>query len=181
MTAADEQLVRDLRSRRSEAAARELYRAYGAELYGFAVRRLGDRGAAEEVLQDVFARAWHHAADYEPARGSVRTWLYGIARNAIVDAERRRGRRPGLAAQDAVEELAADDPIDRALLRWQVQLAFSRLTPEHREVIELSHVQGLLLREIADRKGLALGTVKSRVYYALENMRLALEELGVTP
>lgn len=181
MTAADEQLVRDLRSRRGETAARELYRAYGAELYGFAVQRLGDRGAAEEVVQDVFARAWHHAGDYEPRRGSVRTWLYGIARNAIVDVERRRGRRPRLVADDAVGDVSADEPIERALLRWQVQLAFSRLTPEHREVIELSHVQGLLLREIADRKGLALGTVKSRVYYALRSMRLALEELGVTP
>lgn len=181
MPATDEQLVRDLRSRRGDRAARQLYRAYGRELYGFAVRRLGDPGAAEELVQDVFVRAWRHAGDYEAARGSVRTWLYGIARNAIVDAERRRGRRPALGAGDGGDAPSGDEPVERALLGWQVQHAFSRLTPEHREVILLAHVQGLRLREIAEAKGLAEGTVKSRLYYGLRSMRLALEELGVTP
>ena len=179
MPAYDESLLlRDLRSERGEEAARALYRTYSGELYGFALNRLGDRGLAEEVVQDVFMRVWRHAGDYDAARGSVRTWLYGIARNAIVDLERHRSRRPPLAAREPDGEgTSQDEPIERALLRWQVQSALERLTPEHREVVRLAHLGGLSVKEIADLTGLPAGTVKSRTYYALQNLRLALDEM----
>jgi RNA polymerase sigma-70 factor, ECF subfamily len=179
MPASDESLLlRDLRSDRGEDAARALYRTYSGELYGFALNRLGDRGLAEEVVQDVFMRVWRHAAEYDAGRGSVRTWLYGICRNAIVDLERHRARRPPLAAREPEgEEASHDEPIERALLRWQVQAALERLTPEHREVVRLSHLGGLSVKEIAKLLGLPAGTVKSRTYYALQNMRLALDEM----
>ena len=67
---------------------RALFRLYGGELYGFTLHVLGDRGAAEEIVQEVFLRAWRHAARYDPERAAVRAWLYQIARNAIVDAAR---------------------------------------------------------------------------------------------
>jgi RNA polymerase sigma-70 factor (ECF subfamily) len=70
-----------------------------------------------------------------------------------------------------------DEPIERALLRWQVQAALERLTPEHREVVRLAHLGGLSVKEIAKLLGLPAGTVKSRTYYALQNMRLALDEM----
>ncbi|HEX8122308.1 MAG TPA: sigma-70 family RNA polymerase sigma factor [Solirubrobacteraceae bacterium] len=180
MPAHDESLLlRDLRSDRGEDAARALYRTYSGELYGFALNRLGDRGLAEEVVQDVFLRVWRHAPEYDAGRGSVRTWLYGIARNAIVDLERHRSRRPPMAARDQDDEASAsaDEPIERALLRWQVQAALERLTPEHREVVRLAHLGGLSVKEIADLTGLPSGTVKSRTYYALQNLRLALDEM----
>jgi len=181
MPAGDEQLVRELRGARGEHAALTLYRTYGGELYGFALRRLGDRGLAEELVQDVFLRAWRHSADYDPARGGVRTWLYGIARHAVVDLERRRARRPPMAIADQEPEPDPDDPIERAVLRWQIELALGRLAPEHREVVRLAHFRGLPVKEIAERLGLAEGTVKSRTYYALQSLRLALDELGVAP
>ena len=181
MAASDRKLMRDLATDKDDRAARALYREYSDELYGFAVRRLRDRGGAEEVVQDVFTRAWRHAAEWDPERASVRTWLYGIARNAIVDHERRRGRRLPVAPGDAPEPATADEPIEQAVLRWQVELALSRLRPEHREIVALAHLQGLSVREIAARLKLAEGTVKSRTYYALQSLRLALEELGVTP
>ena len=179
MSTPDESLLlRDLHTDRGEDAARALYRTYSGELYGFAVNRLGDRGLAEEVVQDVFTRLWRHAADYDASRGSVRTWLYGIARNAIVDLERHRARRPPVAAREPDSEGAdEDEPIERALLRWQVQAALERLTPEHREVVRLAHLGGMSVREIADLTGLPEGTVKSRTYYALQNLRLALDEM----
>ncbi len=174
----DSLLLRDLRSRRGEDAARALYRTYSGELFGFALSRLGDRGQAEEVVQDVFTRVWRHAGEYDRRRGSVRTWLYGITRNAIVDLERHRSRRPPIAAREPEEEAAPqDEPIERALLRWQVQSALERLTPEHREVVRLAHLGGLSVKEIADLTGLPSGTVKSRTYYALQNLRLALDEM----
>ena len=178
----DAQLLNALGTRRGEEAARRLYRTYGRELFGFAFQRLGDRALAEELVQDVFTRVWRKAADYDPSRGSVRTWLYGIARNAVIDAERHRARRPPVAphADDGRND-PTDEPIERALLRWQVAQAFERLTPEHREVLRLGHFGGLSVREIASLTGVAEGTVKSRTYYAMRSLRLALEEMEVTP
>ena len=179
MTVADQRLVLALDTGNAEQAARELYRGYGGELYGFALRRLDDRQLAEEVVQDVFTSVWRRARDYDAERGTLRAWLYGIARNAIIDAERRRRRRPRTLADEPPEAASAEDPIERALLRWQMQLALERLTPDHREALRLTHVEGLKLREVAEVLGLPLGTVKSRVYYALQALRLACEELEV--
>jgi len=178
----DGDLVRGLRGKDAQDCARSLYRSYGAELYGFAVNRLGDTHLAEELVQDVFTRAWRSAEQYSPKRGSVRTWLYAIARNALVDAERRRGRRPppppGHEAGEAAHA-GAHEPIERSLLRYQIQLALSRLTFEHRQVLGLVHFRGLSVAEIAALTGLPEGTVKSRLHYAARNFRLALEELEV--
>lgn len=181
MATSDAELVAALDSRRGDRAARALYRTYGPELYGFAQRRLGDGGLAEEVVQDVFTKAWRHAEDYDVDRGSVRTWLYGIARNAVIDAERRRGRRPPPASAEAPDVASDDEPIERAVLRWKIDLALGRLTGEHQEVLRLAHFDGCSLKDIARRTALPLGTVKSRLHYAMANLRLALDELEVTP
>lgn len=179
---ADEHLVRDLGTRRrADAAARALYRGYERELFGFAAHRLGDPALAEEVVQDVFTRIWRGAAGYDASQASVRTWVYAIARNAIVDAERRRGRRPPAARFDQDDEAGAvDEPIERALLRWQIADALARLTPEHREVLRLGRLGGLSVAEIAETLGISPGTVKSRTYYALKNLRLVLDEMEIT-
>lgn len=177
----DASLVKALSGRDSQRAARSLYRSYGGELYGFACQRLGDSGLAEELVQDVFVRAWDHADQFDQRRASVRTWLYAIARNAITDMERRRGRRLGLSSHVGDRE-AADpfEPIEAALLRYQIQMAVARLTSEHRQIITLVHFRGLRLAEVADLTGLPLGTVKSRLHYASHSLQLALDELGVT-
>jgi RNA polymerase sigma-70 factor (ECF subfamily) len=159
---------------------RELYRRYSGELFGFACHALSDRELAEEVVQDVFARAWRRAGSYNPERASVRTWLYAITRHRIVDARRRASVRPALANRDEPpEEEQLEEPLEQAVLRWQLTAALGRLTPEHREVIRLAHYGGLTLREIAERKGIPLGTVKSRTSYALRSLRLVLDEMGV--
>lgn len=159
---------------------RELYRRYSGELFGFACNALGDREVAEEVVQDVFAQAWRAADGYDAERASVRTWLYAIARNRIVDARRRAAARPLLANEVEAEE-GGEDPLERAALRWQLAAALTHLSPDHREVIRLAHYGGLTLREIAERKGIPLGTVKSRTSYALRTLRLVLDEMGVDP
>src|SRR3954453_16287424 len=82
-------------------ALRELYRAYAGELYRFAVNALADRGSAEEIVHDVFTHAWRHADAYDPSCGSVRTWLFEIARNAIIDRRGRFGARAARASDDA--------------------------------------------------------------------------------
>ena len=152
------------------------------ELFGFALNALGERGAAEEIVQEVFTRAWRHAERYDPARGSVRTWLYQIARHAIIDARRRAAVRPALAAARAGGRRGAGGArsIEQAMLGWQVAAALERLTPEHRQMIRLAHFQGLT--HARDRRAHATcrsGTVKSRTWYALRSLRLVLEEMGV--
>jgi RNA polymerase sigma-70 factor (ECF subfamily) len=131
-------------------------------------------------VQEVFTRAWRNADSYDPARGSVRTWLYQIARHAIIDMRRRAAVRPPLA-RELDEPEAAGDAIEQAMLGWQVAAALERLTPEHRQMVRLAHFQGLSVREIAERCGLPPGTVKSRTWYALRSLRLVLEEMGVVP
>ncbi len=158
---------------------RELYRRYSGELFGFACHALGDRELAEEVVQDVFARAWRRAGSYDPERASVRTWLYAIARHRVVDARRRAAVRPALADREQPADEQLEEPLELAVLRWQLAAALARLTPEHREVIRLAHYGGLTLREIAERKGIPLGTVKSRTSYALRSLRLVLDEMEV--
>ena len=178
----DAQLMERLRADATGEALRALYRTYAGELLGFALHGLGERGAAEEVVQEVFTRAWRNADRYDPARGSVRTWLYQIARHAIIDMRRRASARPALAVGESVDEQGVDgDSIEQAMLGWQVAAALERLTPEHRQMIRLAHFQGLSVREIADRCGLPAGTVKSRTWYALRSLRLVLEEMGVVP
>ena len=178
--ATDAQLIERLSTDESGDALRALYRAYGGELFGFAVNALGERGAAEELVQEVFTRAWRHSGSYDPGRGSVRTWLYQIARNAIIDSRRRASVRPSLALHAPAEEAGEAGPtIEQAMLGWQVVSALERLSPEHRQVIRLAHFQGLSMREIAERCQLPVGTVKSRTWYALRSLRLVLEEMGV--
>src|SRR5918995_325113 len=180
MAPSDATLVERLPRDDSGDELRELYRRYAGELFGFACNALSDRELAEEVVQDVFARLWRNAADYDPSKASVRTWLYAIARNRIVDARRRASVRPGLAPGDERETAAELDlELERAVLRWQIAAALTRLSAEHREVIRLSHWGGLSLREIAERKGIPLGTAKSRAYYALQSLRLILDEMEV--
>jgi RNA polymerase sigma-70 factor (ECF subfamily) len=180
MAPSDVQLIQRVRADETGEAMRALYRTYSGELYGFALNALGERGAAEEVVQEVFTRAWRHAASYDAKRGSVRTWLYQIARHAIIDARRRASVRPSLALHAPGDADAEGGPtIEQAMLGWQVVAALEKLSPEHRQVIRLAHFQGLSMREIAERCELPVGTVKSRTWYALRSLRLVLEEMGV--
>src|SRR5207244_6699744 len=138
---------------------------------------LVDGGLAQKLGQDVLTRVWRHVDSYDPDRACFRTWLYGIARNAIIDFRRRSAVRPSLALHEPTEEQSEiEEPLELAVLRWQMAAALERLTPEHRQVIRLAHFQGYTLREISDQTGLPLGTVKSRASYALRGLRLALEE-----
>lgn len=164
-------------------AVRAVYAAHGAELYRFALRALGDRGLAEEAVQETFVRAWQAAERFDERLGSLRTWLFAILRNVVIDLARARAVRPPLAVAsmpgDATASAATDgDELDRLLLAWQVEEALRRVSPEHRVVLLEVHCRGRSYAEVAAELGVPAGTVKSRVFYGLKAMRLALEELG---
>ena len=179
--AADAALIDRLATDETGEAMREFYRLYGGELFGFALNALGDRGAAEEIVQEVFLRAWRHAGSYDPQKAAVRTWLFQITRHAIIDARRRASVRPALPRHEPEVDTEGGPTLEQSMLGWQVAAALERLTPEHRQMIRMAQFRGLSMREIAEHTGLPVGTVKSRTWYALRSLRLVLEEMGVVP
>ena len=156
---------------------RALHDVYAGALYVFAVRRLGDPQAAEEVVQDTLVRAWRARDRYDADRGPVAAWLFTIARNLVIDRARRRETRPDTAPLPTLAEPV--DEIDRMLETWQVADALADLSLAHREVILACHYRGHTVGEAATLLGVPVGTVKSRLYYGLRALRLKLEEMGV--
>ena len=159
---------------------RMAYRAHGTELYGMALRTLGDRGLAEEAVQETFVRAWSAGERFDPELGSLRTWLFAIGRNVVIDLSRARAVRPRLSEHAEIEDRADDreDPYAHALLAWEVEEALRRLGEAHRTVLIETYYRARPYAEVAAELGIPEGTVKSRVYYALRALRNALEEMG---
>jgi RNA polymerase sigma-70 factor (ECF subfamily) len=148
--------------------------------FGLAQAMLGDPEAAEEVVQDVFERVWREARSYRPERGSVRTWLLAIARNAAIDRYRRTGsKRARETALDEGAERAdpeAEAVLERAVRSDRVRAALDQLPPDQRTVIALSFYGGFAQSEIAARLGIPLGTVKGRARLALAKLRGTLAD-----
>jgi RNA polymerase sigma-70 factor (ECF subfamily) len=160
---------------RDERDVRAAYAAHAGELYGFALRSLGDGGLAEEAVQETFLRAWRAGDRFDPQIGSLRTWLFAILRNVVIDLGRARAARPGLA-RGGIEPTV--EPLEEALLAWQVEEAMRRIGEEHRRVLLETYFHGRPYAEVAEELGVPEGTVKSRVYYGLRALRVVLEEMG---
>lgn len=166
----------------SNDGVRAAYAAHGDELYRAARRLCGDAAIAEEIVQETFVRAWRAADRFDERLGSLRTWLFGIMRNLVIDQARAAAVRPlraGSAAAASAAEPAFDvDEIDRAIVGWQVEEAMRRLTPDHQVVLTEVHLRGRPIADVAGELGVPTGTVKSRAYYGLRALRVALDELG---
>lgn len=164
------------------ALVRLLHEEHAGPLHAFCVRFTGDPQRAEDVVQEVFLRAWRSLSSTDLRTGPVRPWLLRVARNLLTDAHRAQQSRPVLVADDsALEAARATDELDRAVQAWQVAAALDRLTPEHREVLVQAHWLGRGVSETAAALGIPPGTVKSRTYYAVRVLKLVLEEMGVDP
>lgn len=154
-----------------------LYRRYSRPVFGLALRRLGDRGRAEDAVQETFASVWRAAGSYKPERGPGAPWLYAVARNAIVDNGRARREPP----VDAPDEVAGDaGPAERAesgWIAWRVHRALAELPENERQVIELAYWGGRSQSEIADLLGIPLGTVKTRTRTGLSRLAAVLEDV----
>jgi RNA polymerase sigma-70 factor (ECF subfamily) len=158
-----------------ERDVREAYAAHAGELYGFAMRSLGDSGLAEEAVQETFLRAWRAGDRFDPQIGSLRTWLFAILRNVVIDLGRARAVRPALAEGGPEPTV---EPLEGALLAWQVEEAMRRIGEQHRRVLVETYYRERPYAEVAVELGVPEGTVKSRVYYGLRALRIALEEMG---
>ena len=163
-----------------EAYIRALYAEHGGALLRYALHLTGgDRQRAEDLVQETVVRAWRHpeALTDRPAR----PWLFAVARNLAVDAYRARQSRPPEVGQGALELVPAADDADRALESWAVADALAALRPDHRRVIIETYYRGCSVAEAAATLGIPSGTVKSRTFYALKALKLALEERGLAP
>jgi RNA polymerase sigma-70 factor (ECF subfamily) len=164
-----------------DAALRALFDQHAGPLLAYATRLTnGDRGRAEDVVQETLLRAWRHPQGIDPERGPVRSWLYAVARNVAVDAYRARRARPPEVGDEALALVPAPDEIDAAMDAWLVADAMASLTPDHRAVLVETYYRGRSVSDAARVLGIPPGTVKSRTFYALRALKLALEERGVT-
>ena len=149
--------VLELLARSDETALAELYDRYGGPAYRLALRVLRDATLAQDAVQDAFLTAWRTAASFDSRRGSASTWLLTLVHRRAVDVVRREDRRRALPLDDA--PVAAGDA------------ALEQLTPLEREALELAYYGGLSQSEIAERLGVPLGTVKSRMFAGLARLR----------
>lgn len=172
------------------AALVTLYERYARVVYGLALRMLGNRELAEDLVQETFWRVWRRSSTFNRERGRVAQWVFGIAHNLAIDELRRQRLRPVSVYEDdarPVLQALEDEKVDVAGAaldgeRRQVLLrALERIPDEQREVIELAYFGGLSQREIAERLNNPIGTVKTRVRLALQKLRSVLLDQGFQP
>ena len=175
----DAELVTLLREQ-PPAGMAALYDRYGRLVFSMALRIVHERGAAEEVTQDVFLRCWRNLDRYQPSQGSLVSWLLSIAHNRAIDELRsRRGKDARREISDeALQPQAQIDPgYDEALLRSEVRQALGVLPPAQREVVELVFWGDMTRREVAEHLQLPLGTVHTRLRLGMDKLRENLRRL----
>ena len=149
-----------------------LYRAARDDVFAYVATLLHDRGAAEDVTAIAFERAFRRQAKYDARRGSARSWLFGIARNAALDELRRRKRTASLPTEPPA---AGADEIDLALRRAAVRTALAELPARDRELIALKFHAGLDNAELADVLGVSVSNAGTRLHRALTKLREILD------
>src|SRR4029077_1575351 len=157
----------------------DLYQRYARAVLGLAIRRLGDRGRAEDAVQEAFASVWRAARTYRRDRGPVAPWLYAVARNAIADRGRARTEPPAEPVDSPSDEPGPDAKAEQSWVAWRVHRALETLPESERTVLELAYWRGLSQSEVAAELGIPLGTVKTRTRSGLGRLADELEgELG---
>jgi len=164
-----------------DALMQQLHDEHAAALWGFCLRLTGqDQARAEDVVQETLVRAWRHFSTLDDTKGSVRAWLFTVARNIVIDEWRTKRSQSEVSVAEVPEGSTSGDQTDQLLLSWVVAEAITKLSAEHRSVLLECYYRGCPVAEAAHRLGIPEGTVKSRTHYALRALKLALEELGVS-
>lgn len=181
--ASDTALVVALARYQHEALA-EAYRRHAGSVFGLAKRLLTDQAKAEEVVQEVFVRLWNQPDRFDPARGSLRSFLLAQAHSRAVDVLRADSSRRRREERDARRAADGGYDVDREVwdmaLAEQVRSAMSKLQDNERAAVELAYFGGRTYREVADELGEAEGTVKSRIRSGLRRLRVEMVASGVT-
>lgn len=158
-----------------EAAMAALYDRYSSIIYSVALRVLGDTGAAEDVLQEIFLQLWRNPALFDSSRGHLAPWLAVITRNRAIDGLRKR--RPETDIADVIVSVEPDmaGEADRTRAMEKVRGALGNMLPAQRTALEMAYFEGLSHSEIASKTGEPLGTIKTRIRSGLLTLRKAFE------
>jgi len=170
-----------VRSRTADdAIVTEMYRQYRMPLMAYVLRlTAGDRQHAEDVVQETMVRAWRQAGKLDLTEPSLMPWLATVARRIVIDDKRRRSVRPMEMGDEMLENAPVADSTEDLLRKVVVTEALRLLSPAHREVLSETILRDRTVNEAAEVLGIPVGTVKSRVYYALRALRVVLAERGV--
>jgi len=161
----------------TEEVLRDAFTSMGGEMLGFARRSLFASELGDDAVQETFARAWRSRSSFDPAKGSLRTWLYAIEHRVIIDLIQQQSRiAPDIL--DRAGEATSMDGLENAIVSWQVEDALKRLHADHRQVIEELYLNERSGPEVAALLEIPEGTVRSRAYYALKSLRILLNEEG---
>lgn len=164
----------------ADAVIRQVHEEHAAALWGYCLRLTGhDHAHAEDVLQETLLRAYRNHGRLEEARGSVRAWLFTVARNIVIDDWRSQRRHRESPVAEVPEVAVGGEQVDQLLQSWVVADALKSLSPEHRQVLLECYYRGSSVADAAVRLAVPEGTVKSRTHYALKALRLLLQERGM--
>ncbi|MCW1919637.1 sigma-70 family RNA polymerase sigma factor [Rhodobacter sp. KR11] len=161
------------------AAFAEVFRHFAPRVKGFLMKSGANAAQAEDCAQDVLATVWQKAGLYDPAKASVSTWIFTIARNRLIDMA-RRDRRPEPELLDQEPEPDQADVYETAQENLRLVAALEQLPEKQRQLIRRAYWGELTQSEIAAETGLPLGTIKSRIRLALDRLRLRLAEGSAT-
>jgi len=165
-----------------DAIVTALYQQYREPLMTFVMRlTAGNRAQAEDVVQETMLRAWRDAGKLDLSEPSLMPWLTTVARRIVIDDHRRRQARPIEMADAELANLPAEDHTAATDRRLLVADALRALSPLHRQVLNETILRDRTVNQAAEVLGVPVGTVKSRVYYALRALQVVLAERGVPP
>ena len=159
-----------------DAAIRQLYSHYAKALHGYVEQFCPDRASADDIVQETFIRAWRHLPQLSADDRPVRPWLFRVARNLLIDANRADRARPVSAPEQSAGEIGTDSGLDEVLDRQLVSAALAHLSPAHQSVLVETFYRGGTMAAVARELGIPHGTARSRLHYALDALRQHLQE-----
>ena len=168
--------ARDESARTADAAVRQLYARHAVALHGYVARFCPDGASADDIVQETFIRAWRHLPQLSADGRPVRPWLFRVARNLLIDADRAARSRPVTVPPQPAEEGRDDTGLDRVLDHQLVTGALHQLSPAHRTVLVETFSRGRTLAKVARQLGIPDSTARSRLHYALQALRRQLED-----
>jgi RNA polymerase sigma-70 factor (ECF subfamily) len=160
----------------TDAAVRQLYSRHAQALRSYVRRFSPDRASADDIVQETFIRAWRHLPQLTADDRPVRPWLFQVARNLLIDADRAARSRPVTVAEQPAEDGRSDADLTQVLDRQLVSGALRHLSSAHQAVLVETFYYGRPLTTVAHRLGIPAGTARSRLHYALHALRQQLED-----
>ena len=164
----------------ADAAIRQLYSRHAKALYSYIERFCPDRAGADDIVQETFIRAWRHLPRLSADDRPVRPWLFRVARNLLIDADRAARSRPVTVPAQPAEDARLDSGLDQVLDRQLVSEALQHLSPAHQTVLVETFYRGGTTATVARQLGIPHGTARSRLHYALQALRQQLQDHDAT-